>query len=141
GQAILDYLKGQEAPVEEASIHDAVEGRKWVKQRALRRLVEAGHVLRSGQGRRGAPYLYASSVVSGFLTPSIYGESAESETESGGNPHSDATISDSRDSADNDSDSRDTEADSADLPPFARKAAELFGATVLSNTPAPKEGP
>lgn len=57
--AILDYLKGKEEPVEEREIHDAVEGRRAVKLRALRKLLGEGNVMRTGSGKRGDPYRYS----------------------------------------------------------------------------------
>lgn len=70
-EAILDYLRGKPESVEEAEIHEAVEGRKAVKVRALRTLVDQKKVTRSGEGRRGAPYLYS---ISSFLVPVYTGE-------------------------------------------------------------------
>jgi hypothetical protein len=69
--AILDYLTSQTAPVEESDIHDAVEGRKGIKVRALRQLVKDGKVTRIGGGRRGDPFLYS---VSGSLVPAYIRE-------------------------------------------------------------------
>lgn len=68
GEAILEYLKTKSEPVEEKEIHEVVEGRKGIKVRALRILVEQDKVLRQGEGKRGSPYLYS------FLVPTIYGE-------------------------------------------------------------------
>jgi hypothetical protein len=45
----------------EAAIHETVEGRKTIKQRALRKLVAEGRVARMGGGRRGDPYRYSAS--------------------------------------------------------------------------------
>jgi hypothetical protein len=66
---ILEYLAGQTAPVEESDIHEAVEGRKRLKVRALRQLVKDEKVTRTGEGRRGAPFLYAvsSSLVPAYI--------------------------------------------------------------------------
>jgi len=61
--AILEWLQSQAEPVEERAIQDAVEGRKADLVRALRVLVAECRVIRTGQGRRGSPFLYA---VSGF---------------------------------------------------------------------------
>jgi AAA domain-containing protein len=69
--AILDYLTSQTAAVEEPIIHDAVEGRRAVKVRALRQLVKDEKVTRTGEGRRGTPFLYA---VSSSLVPTYIRE-------------------------------------------------------------------
>jgi hypothetical protein len=71
---ILEMLKGKSAPAEEAEIHEAVEGRRGVKVRALRKLVETGKVIRSGEGKRGNPFRYTLPTVSSSLVPDIYGE-------------------------------------------------------------------
>lgn len=71
GTAILDYLAGQSEPVDEAAVHDAVEGRKSVKVKALRQLVAEGRVTRTGAGKRGDSYRYA---VSGSLVPTYIRE-------------------------------------------------------------------
>jgi len=68
GKAILEYLKDLPEPIEEKEIHDGVEGRKSIKVKALRALVEQEKVLRTGGGERGDPYLY---FVSGSLVPTI----------------------------------------------------------------------
>jgi len=60
-QAIFDYLQIQSEPVEEKDIHEAVEGRKGIKVKALRFLVDDEKVERTGQGKRGDPYLYSIS--------------------------------------------------------------------------------
>src|SRR5262249_44397827 len=56
--AIQEYLAGQKEPVDESAIHEAVEGRKAVKVRALRSLVADAKVTRTGEGKKGRPYLY-----------------------------------------------------------------------------------
>src|SRR5262249_20326462 len=48
--AIQEYLAGQKEPVDESAIHEAVEGRKAVKVRALRSLVADAKVTRTGEG-------------------------------------------------------------------------------------------
>ena len=65
-RAILDYLGAQSDPVAEQAIHDAVEAKRAVKLRALRRLVAAGQVTRTGTGKRGDSYRYS---VSGTQVP------------------------------------------------------------------------
>lgn len=66
--AIFAYLAPQSEPVEESAIHDAVEARRVLKQRALRRLIADGRVTRTGSGRRGDSYHYS---VSGTEVPDI----------------------------------------------------------------------
>lgn len=70
-EAICDYLRGlvkagkegePHEGVEEAEIHEAVEGRTGVKRRALRILVEQQKITRTGAGRRGDPYRYTVSL-------------------------------------------------------------------------------
>ena len=56
---ILDFLMSASDPLERDSITAQVEGRQAVKVRALRRLVDTGHVQRTGEGRRGNPFLYS----------------------------------------------------------------------------------
>ena len=79
-EAIRDYLQGlvkagkegePHEAVEEAEIHEAVEGRTGVKRRALRLLVEQQKVTRTGAGRRGDPYRYTVSL---FLVPTYIRE-------------------------------------------------------------------
>jgi hypothetical protein len=80
-EAILDFLLAQAEEVDEASIHEGVEGRKGEKARALRRLVKKDRVGRTGPGRRGAPYLYA---VSSSLVPVSSAEPEKPETKNRG---------------------------------------------------------
>ena len=68
GTAIVEYLKDLPEPIDEKEIHEGVEGRKSIKVKALRALVEQDKVLRTGGGKRGNPYLY---FVSGSLVPTI----------------------------------------------------------------------
>ncbi len=63
GEAILVYLRGITEPVEEKAINEAVEGRRMTKIGALRKLLEEEKVARTGDGKRGKPYLYS---ISGF---------------------------------------------------------------------------
>jgi hypothetical protein len=60
---ILEWLGTQTDPVAERVIHDAVEGRKATKERALRRLFEEGKIIRTGGGKRGRPSLGAGRLV------------------------------------------------------------------------------
>ncbi|MFQ5904123.1 MAG: AAA family ATPase [Candidatus Binatia bacterium] len=82
-EAIVECLRTKGEPVEEKIIHDSVEGRKAVKQSALRTLVAEGRVKRTGEGKRGSPYLYE---VSGFLTPTHIREPENHISKSDGNP-------------------------------------------------------
>jgi len=77
-KAILDFLATQSEPIEERTIQEAVEGRKGVKSKALRRLIDAQKISRTGIGRKGDPYLYK---VSGFSPPDIHREPEKPESE------------------------------------------------------------
>ncbi len=68
---ILEYLGGQEGPIGEPAILEAVEGSKELTGRSLRRLVREDRVTRTGQGRRGNPFLYSS------LSPRAYIQGGE----------------------------------------------------------------
>jgi hypothetical protein len=97
GIAIVNYLRGQAEPPDEANLQDAVEGRKQIKVAALRHLVDRGEILRSGAGKKGDPYLYAIMSVgqsetaadivvpqnSGSLVPTIYRELENQNLEKG----------------------------------------------------------
>jgi hypothetical protein len=83
GVAILEYLGGQSEPIEERTIHDNVEGRKGDKVKGLRALVADSKVTRTGDGKRGAPYLYA---VSGSLVPTYTREPENQKCEIAGSP-------------------------------------------------------
>jgi hypothetical protein len=61
GDAILDYLATVKEPVEEKIILEQVEGRRGVKVKALRALVEAGRVSKTGRGGKADPFKYARS--------------------------------------------------------------------------------
>jgi RecA-family ATPase len=85
--SIVDYLKTQAAPVEEKEIQEAVEGRKGVKVKALRRLVDGKQVSRSGAGKKADPYLYRYTFQdSSFLVPPICREPENQ------NPKNDASL-------------------------------------------------
>jgi hypothetical protein len=75
--AILVYLGTVSEAVEEPTILEAVEGRKAVTERALRRLVGESKVQRTGAGRKGNPYRYA---VSASLPPATQWEVPEGES-------------------------------------------------------------
>ena len=69
GDAILEYLGGVEEPKPETEIDEAVEGRRSLRKKALRRLVAADKVERTGKGGKGDPFKYAlksTSQDSGF---------------------------------------------------------------------------
>jgi hypothetical protein len=76
--AIIEFLKTQPEPVEEATIHDSVEGRKKVMVKALRQAVKDGTINRTGAGKKGDVYRYS---VSSSLVPHIYGEQTKQESE------------------------------------------------------------
>jgi predicted ATP-dependent serine protease len=62
--AIVDFLKTKEAPVTEAEIDAEVEGRTTRKRKAIRDLVAAGAVERTGKGGKKDPFHY---VLAGFM--------------------------------------------------------------------------
>jgi hypothetical protein len=82
--AILAYLGGVSEAVEEPTILEAVEGRRAVTERALRRLVGETKVQRVGVGRKGHPYRYA---VAPSLPPGTHWEGAEGECRNTPSPH------------------------------------------------------
>lgn len=59
---ILTFLDGASAPKTEAEIDDGVECRTKPKRAALRALVKAGKVSRTGRGGRGNPFLFSCSL-------------------------------------------------------------------------------
>jgi hypothetical protein len=94
--AILEWLGTQTDTVEERAIHDAVDGRKATKERALRRLFDEGKIIRTGGGKRGDPYLYA---VSPSVPPNISREGERENSKTAKNPHGAEQNFPSRDSA------------------------------------------
>jgi len=58
-EAILAFCETWNAPVREAEINEEVEGRRKIRQVALRLLVKDGRVIRHGKGGKGDPYRYA----------------------------------------------------------------------------------
>lgn len=106
--AIVEWLKTKAEPVDESAIHEWVEGRKVTKQRAIRQLVEEGKVGRTGAGKKGNPYLYATALerpavepsdLSDSLAPHISWEPENQKSRSPENSRNSGTNSDSRDSA------------------------------------------
>jgi predicted ATP-dependent serine protease len=55
---IIEFLKTSDAPVDDAAISEAVEGRKTVRLAALRKAVDENRIMRLGSGLRGDPYMY-----------------------------------------------------------------------------------
>jgi len=77
GEDIYAYLATQEEPILEKEIHDQIKGgNKAYKVKALRVLVDAGRVKRTGKGGKGDPYHYSCSVV-----PTIYQEQENKKNE------------------------------------------------------------
>ncbi len=95
-EAILEYLAAQSEPVEEGAIHDAVEARRAVKQKALRRLVSDGEVVRTGSGKRGDPYRYS---VSGIQVPTYIRVPENQKPKTLPSAHGDETYSGTRENA------------------------------------------
>ena len=65
---IVAFLSTKTETVDEATIAENVEGRKGTRVTALRQLVESHEVTRTGDGKKGSPYLYqhSSSLVPGY---------------------------------------------------------------------------
>ncbi len=57
-QAIIDFLKLQSQPISEDTINQNVKGNSMVRYSALREAVKKGVVEKTGEGKRGNPYLY-----------------------------------------------------------------------------------
>lgn len=57
-EAILVFLKGADGPQTQEQIRDGVEGKTKVIRAALTALVDSGRVRRTGEGKKGKPYLY-----------------------------------------------------------------------------------
>ena len=81
---IKDFLGKQDAPVSQKAIEEGTEGKTTYQRQALRELVTAEEVERSGKGRRNDPYLYALSC---SLVPTIYREQENMKPENGQNLH------------------------------------------------------
>jgi predicted transcriptional regulator len=58
---VIEYLATQTEPVDEDRIHVAVATRRATLQKALRKLVDAGKVNRTGTGIKGDPYRYQNA--------------------------------------------------------------------------------
>ncbi len=106
-EAILEYLKTRPEPIEEGALHEAVEGRKGPKAKALRALVESDRVTRTGEGKRGAPYLYS---VSSFLVPTYMREPENQKSKTDGSADEESAYSGFRENARLDSGSREEKA-------------------------------
>lgn len=108
GQAIIAYLKGMKEPVDEATIHENVEGRRATKMAALRALADKDEVTRSGAGRKGDPYKYGAcdskekphSENAGTLVPTIGAVPEKQKPEMAEKPRQIEVYSGSRDFAD-----------------------------------------
>jgi len=60
---ILEFLEKQAEPVDEKTIHAETTGGRLPKQKALRELLESGKIVRTGEGKRGNPFLYSGTLV------------------------------------------------------------------------------
>jgi len=60
GERILEFLAAAPGPVTEKEIDEGVEGRRQLKLRAVRALLENRAVERSGAGKRGDPFRYCA---------------------------------------------------------------------------------
>lgn len=82
GNAIVDFLKGQEEPVTEKVVEGAIEGRTALKRKALRDFVEKGKIQKLGKGGKNDPYKYSCSLV-----PTICREQQNKNQKTTANPH------------------------------------------------------
>jgi len=95
-EALLEFLRDQEAPRTEAEISDAVQGRKVLKVTALRSLVREGTVTGEGKGGKGDPFRYSRSHVSTYMSGTT-----KQKTENTRNPNDSVDYSCSHDQAEN----------------------------------------
>jgi hypothetical protein len=101
GDAIVEFLHAKQAPAEEREIHAEVEGRKAVKVRALRRLLEEEKVCRQKkfpdkEGTRGNPFLCALSQCWFASSQDIYGNQGTSNGKADLSPQEDLPFAGSR---------------------------------------------
>jgi hypothetical protein len=100
--AIMEFLQTKHASAEEAEIQAEVEGRKAVKVRALRRLLEEEKVCRQKkfpdkEGTRGNPFLYALEQCWFASSPDISGNQETSNGKADLSPQEDSLFAGSRD--------------------------------------------
>ncbi len=95
-EMILQLLQGQEDPLTEAVVDEAVEGRTTLKRKALRSLVSKEKVQRTGKGGKNDPFKYSCSLV-----PEIYTGTTKQESENDDKPNNYADYSCSQDLAKN----------------------------------------
>jgi hypothetical protein len=96
GKEILAYLSDKKEPVTEALIDEQIEGRTGPKKKALRVLVRDKRVTRTGDGKRGEPFLYVSSSV----VPTYTGEPGNQKPKDDLSDCASAGYSSSQDNAD-----------------------------------------
>jgi len=92
---LVEALREEREPVREEPALGLVEGKKQTKGKALRRLVDAGVVTRTGAGKKGDPYLYS---VSRILPPPMSGEGENQNSAGSVTPSPDDTYSTSHES-------------------------------------------
>lgn len=125
--AILEYLKGQPEPVDEPTIDKAVEGhRTTAKRSGLRSLVKEGKVVKTGEGKRGTPYVYSLPSDSCSLVPTISREQENENFEMGLTPRADEGNSCSRNSANSNGDGN-------EKPSFGNEKAALTARMTENN--------
>lgn len=61
GKQIWDYLKSSDQPQPETVVRGAIGGNKATFGRVLRMMVQRTHVMRSGAGKAGSPFLYEAN--------------------------------------------------------------------------------
>jgi predicted ATP-dependent serine protease len=94
---LVQFLQGQEEPLPEAEISGMVEGRKFLKVKALRSLVNKEVVTRDGKGGKSDPFKYSCSLV-----PDICVGTRKQEPENARKPNNGEDYSCSQDSHYND---------------------------------------
>jgi hypothetical protein len=66
---ILEFLTTQTEPVDESAIQQAIVAQRAKQLKALRRLLDEGKLIRTGEGKKGDKYLYQ---IAGTQVPPIY---------------------------------------------------------------------
>jgi RecA-family ATPase len=95
-QAIVEFLQTQANPVDEATIHESVEGRKQVKVKALRQAVKEQKITRIGSGKKSDTYHYSVQRDSCSLVPTYSPEQTKQTSKDGPSASTDRADTGSR---------------------------------------------
>ncbi|MEW6110070.1 MAG: AAA family ATPase [Nitrospirota bacterium] len=109
-EALLDYLSSSGEPLTEAVINEEVEGRTFLKRKALRELVAEGTIIRTGKGGKSDPFTYSCSLV-----PIYIQGTTKQESENNPEPNTDANYSCSRNPDEKEIPGQESEVDIVDL--------------------------